>query len=258
MEFTSVDFVSFTKSITEALENINAHNAIADQKAILIKPNLINNSPHPITTSPECCEAVLEYVLQHSDARVVIAEGCGDANMETEEVFESLGYTALAQKFNIDLIDLNHEPVQCVTDGRGKVFKELYLPEIAFTNYIISVPVLKAHSLAQITGSLKNMMGFVPPSHYSGSVGSWKKAAFHQNIQGALMDLSLHICPDLSIMDCSIGMAEYHLGGPRCTPPVGKIIAGYNPWTVDQKACELLGLNWPEITHIATETQKKK
>ncbi|BHH81930.1 DUF362 domain-containing protein [Desulforhopalus sp. 52FAK] len=251
MEFTSVDFVSFKQSITEALDNISAHESIAGQNAILIKPNLINNSPHPITTSPECCEAVLEYVLHHSTAKVVIAEGCGAANMETQEVFETLGYTDLAEKYNIDLIDLNHEPVQRVSDERGTFLKEIYLPEIAFTHYIISVPVLKAHSLARVTGTIKNMMGFVPPSHYSGSYGSWKKAAFHQNMQQSLIDLSLHISPDVSIMDCSIGMAEYHLGGPHCNPPVGKIIAGYNPWTVDQKACDFLGLNWAEIEHVA-------
>ena len=257
MEFTSVDFISFKQSITEALDNINAHESIAGQNAILIKPNLINNSPHPITTSPECCEAVLEYVLQHSTAKVVIAEGCGAAGMETQEVFDTLGYTALAEKYNIDLIDLNHEPVHPVTDERGKFLKEIYLPEIAFTNYIISVPVLKAHSLAQVTGTIKNMMGFIPPSHYSGSFGSWKKAAFHEQMQQSLMDLSLHIRPDLSIMDCSIGMAEYHLGGPHCNPPVGKIIAGYNPWTVDQKACDFLGLNWTEIKHVSAGVQQK-
>jgi hypothetical protein len=52
-------------------------------------------------------------------------------------------------------------------------------------------------------------------------------------------------------MDCSIGMAEFHLGGPQCDPPIKKIIAGYNPWKVDRKAAGLLGLDWKNIGHIA-------
>ena len=52
-------------------------------------------------------------------------------------------------------------------------------------------------------------------------------------------------------MDGSIGMAEFHLGGPHCDPPVNKIIAGYNPWQVDREAAELLGLDWRKIGHIA-------
>jgi hypothetical protein len=46
-------------------------------------------------------------------------------------------------------------------------------------------------------------------------------------------------------------MAEFHLGGAHCDPPVNKLIAGYNPWEVDRKAAELLGLDWRRIGHIA-------
>lgn len=94
-------------------------------------------------------------------------------------------------------------------------------------------------------------MGFAPPKYYSGNYASWKKAVFHQNMQESLIDFNTYLTPDLSIMDCSIGMAEYHLGGPHCDPPIAKIIAGYNPWKVDRKACELLGLDWQKIDHVA-------
>ena len=46
-------------------------------------------------------------------------------------------------------------------------------------------------------------------------------------------------------------MAEFHLGGGRCDPPLKKIIAGYNPWNVDREAAGLLGLDWNNIEHIA-------
>ncbi len=251
MDIIKIDFLSFKKSIKDALDSIGAHKKIAEQTAILIKPNLTNNSPHPITTSPECCEVIIEYIRQHSKAEIVIAEGCGDASYETDEIFESLGYTAMAKKLDVPLFDLNHGPVKILKNSDCSVFPEMYLPEIAFDHYIISVPVLKAHSLAGITGTLKNMMGFAQPKYYSGQYGVWKKAVFHGKMQESIIDLNKYLIPDLSIMDCSIGLAEFHLGGPHCDPLVKKIIAGYNPWEVDREATGLLGLGYNSIEHIA-------
>lgn len=258
MDFSSVEFTNYQESISEVLDAIGGAERLSAEDAILIKPNLINSSPHPITTSPDCTGAIVEYIQEHSEAKVVIAEGCGDSTLETHEVFEALGYSKLAREYGVELIDLNHEPLKKVVDERGRFFKEMYLPEIAFTHYIISVPVLKVHSLARVTGTLKNMMGFAPPSHYSGSYGSWKKALFHQEIQESIIDLNLHITPQLSIMDCSVGMAEFHLGGAHCSPPVGKIIAGYNPWRVDREACRLLGLDPSDIAHVAAGNVEKE
>ena len=112
--------------------------------------------------------------------------------------------------------------------------------------------MLKAHSLARVTGTLKNMMGFCQPEYYHSEIhGKWKKSVFHGRMQESLIDLNRYLVPDLSVLDASIGMAEYHLGGPRCDPPVDKIVAGYDPWEVDKEAARLLGLSWRDIEHIA-------
>ncbi len=70
MDLVTVDFTSFKNSINNALDAINARDHLSSQTAILIKPNLINSSPHPITTSPECCEAVIEYIQKYSQAEI--------------------------------------------------------------------------------------------------------------------------------------------------------------------------------------------
>jgi uncharacterized protein (DUF362 family) len=250
MDLVSIDFKSFEKSIKEALDAIAANKHIAEQSAIMIKPNLTNDSPHPVTTSPECCKAIIEYIRQYSKADIVIAEGCGDADCETDEVFENLGYTEMAEKMGVPLVDLNYGPVKILENPDCSVFPKMYLPEVAFTHYIISVPVLKAHSIAGITGTLKNMMGFAQPEYYSGRYGVWKKAVFHEKMQESIIDLNKYLIPNLSIMDCSIGLAEFHLGGAQCDPHVKKIIAGFNPWEVDREASNLLGLNFSHIKHI--------
>ena len=247
-----VEFSNYTESVKKAFDIIGAGAILAKEKKILIKPNLVNSSPYPVTTPPECCEAVIHYLKECTDADLIIAEGCGDKDLETDDIFRILGYSKMAEKYNIPLKDLNYEPLKKLSNPDCPVFPEMYLPEIAFSHYIISVPVLKAHSLSEVTGSLKNMIGFAPPEHYSGEFGIWKKSVFHNNIHQSILDLNRYRTPDLTLMDASTGLSEYHLGGPQCEPPLNKILAGFNPVTVDRKAAELLGLDWKTIPHLSS------
>ena len=68
--------------------------------------------------------------------------------------------------------------------------------------------------------------------------------------QGPIVDLNRYRTPDLSLMDASVGMPDYHLGGAHCDPPVGKLVAGYDPLEVDRQSAELLGLRWRRIAHL--------
>jgi len=253
MSLATVEFSSYHESVASVLDTIGAKEVLTRQSAILIKPNLTNASRHPVTTSAECCEAVADYVRSCSKANIVIAEGAGDPSLETHQIFDLLGYKKMADRHGIPLVDLNTSAVKKLENPECSVFPEMYLPEIAFTHFIISIPVLKAHSLSTITGTLKNMMGFAPPKYYSGRFGVWKKAAFHRNTHQAIADLNRYRSPDLSLMDASIGLSEYHLGGRHCNPPVGKILAGFDPLEVDRTAATLLGLDWKSIPHLASE-----
>ena len=246
---TEIEFVSYTESVPGILEKILVDEQLKDQETILLKPNLVNASPFPVTTPPQLVEAVVKYARKHSSARLIIAEGCGDSVMNTWEVFASLGYNDLSKKMDVELLDLNHAPLVRLENKGNKIFPEMFLPEIAFESFIISLPVLKAHSLAVITGTLKNMMGFAPPKHYAGG-GSWKKAAFHAEMQQSVRELNSYLVPDFSLMDASVGLSQYHLGGPACDPPVKRLLAGYDPFELDQAGARLLGLDPGRIAHI--------
>jgi uncharacterized protein (DUF362 family) len=123
------------------------------------------------------------------------------------------------------------------------------LPEILFDVFLISVPVLKAHSLAGVTLTMKNMMGTAPPSHYQQG-GHWKKASFHTGIHEAVFDLNRYRCADFTILDATVGMAEAHLWGPTCSPPVNTLAAGWDPVAIDAYGCDLLDRSWRNIGHI--------
>jgi len=245
-----IEFVSYAESVPVVFDAVGAAEALRRQSAILIKPNLINASPPPITTPAECIAAVIEYVRSCSKAAIVVGEGCGDSSLETDEVFDGLGYRELAQRLDVELVDLNHAPLTKLANGDCSVFPQMYLPEIAMSHYLISVPVLKAHSFSQITGTLKNMIGLAPPKHYSGQYGSWKKAVFHGKMHRSIVELNRYRTPDLSLMDATVGMPDFHLGGPHCDPPVNKLVAAFDPLAVDRRSAELLGLQWQDIEHL--------
>ncbi|RQD63047.1 MAG: DUF362 domain-containing protein [Desulfonatronovibrio sp. MSAO_Bac4] len=248
--FSTEHFVSYEHTLKKCLDKIGADRIFKRRKLIIIKPNLVNGSSFPITTSPQMIRELIRYIRMHSKARLVIAEGCGDCHLETPEIFARLGYEALAREYDVDLVDLNHEPVTRLKNPECKVFPEVFLPRVALKGFLISVPVLKAHSLANVTLAMKNMMGLAPPRYYQQG-GMWKKAFFHERMHRSIFELNLYRKPDLSIIDASVGMAEYHLGGKTCDPPVNRIVAGLDPVRVDACGAGLLRLSWKDIPHIS-------
>lgn len=248
-ELSVEDFTSYNDSLTSCLDRILAGQVLKRRKLIIIKPNLVNSSLFPVTTSVDMVAALVEYIKRHSRARLVIAEGCGDSHLETPEVFAGLGYDRLAGEYNLELVDLNHARLVRLRKPECRVLPEMYLPGIALKGFLISAPVLKKHSLAGVTLAMKNMMGLAPPKYYQQG-GMWKKAFFHEQMHRSIFELNLYRRPDLSIIDATVGMAEYHLGGATCDPPVNRIVAGFDPVRVDACGAELLGLSWKDVPHI--------
>lgn len=242
-------FESYQESLPTLLDKIGAAAVLSRQQQILLKPNLVNTSPPPITLPVAAMEVLVKYIRSCSEAELIIGEGTGMANLTSFDIFRCHGYDRLAEQYGLRLVDLNEAETQRLTDPQCQVFPEFYLPKLAFESFIISFAVLKAHSLADVTLTMKNMLGF-PSHHHYQQGGHWKKSAFHTRMHQAIFELNHYRKPDLSLIDASIGMAEYHLGGPTCDPPVNKLLAGFDPVAVDAAGAQLLGFNWPDIEHI--------
>ena len=219
-------------------------------KTVLIKPNLVKTLRPPITTPVALIRCIVEYLQERLDNPVFIGEGCGALDYDTHRCFTELGYTEMAQETGVELIDLNEAPYQLHSLPQCKRWPEFYLPEIATDSFLLSVPVLKAHTLAGVTLTMKNMMGLAPPDRYHQG-GGWKKAAFHNRMHEAVADLNRYRCPDFTVLDATVGMAEAHLWGLPCNPPVNKLAAGFDPVAIDSYGAALLGKDWRKIGHIA-------
>jgi uncharacterized protein (DUF362 family) len=242
-------FISYGETIPRLLQAIGAPEVLSRQSRILIKPNLVNASPHPVTLPSAACEALVAACKKWSSARIVIAEGTGERSTTTDEIFRVHGYDRIAQTHGVELVDLNEAKLVKLSDRRCRFFPVFMIPRLVMESFVISAAVLKAHSLAKVTLSMKNMIGVAPPSYYQQG-GHWKKSVFHQQMQTSVFELNCYRKPDLAFIDASIGQAEHHLAGPACDPPVNRMLAGFDPVAVDAAGAGLLGVPWRQVGHI--------
>lgn len=246
----SIELETYRRSLPPILEAAGLLEAIEGHRTILIKPNLVEALEPPITTHVDIVETLVDFLLAHAPAiQIIVGEGTGSLDYDTFHCFEELGYLKLEKKDRVRLLDLNLEPSRKLSNPECRRWPDMYLPELLFNCFLISVPVLKAHSLCRVTLTMKNMMGCAPPVHYQQG-GAWGKSSFHRKLDEAVFDLNRYRSPDFTIIDAAVGMARAHLWGPTCSPPVNKIIAAYDPVAVDAHGTSLLKKSWKDIGHL--------
>lgn len=237
-------------SLPKLLDAVDFLDLVPPGQSILIKPNLVKALAPPITTPVRLVALLVEYLQQNlPKSPILIGEGTGSLEYDTHHPFQMLGYTKLASEKDIPLLDLNHETLTKKEDPSCRRWPVMHLPSILDEVFLLSVPVLKAHTLAKVTLSMKNMMGCAPPSHFRGN-GNWGKSAFHEQIHQAIFDLNRYRTPDFTLLDASIGMAQAHLWGAHCDPPINILAASTDPVAIDAYGASLLGKIWKDIDHI--------
>ncbi len=247
-----VEFTDWRGSVFEVLDAAGLPEAISasGKDLVIIKPNLVSDQPPPVTTHPEIVAAAIDYLRERSpSSKIIVGEGIGMKEYDTRDVFRVLGFADLAEEKGVELMDFNDDiPLIHLSEPSRRRWPEMWLPEIAMEAFIFSVPILKAHSLSDVTLTMKNMMGFAPPKHFD--AGSWRKSAFHADVHAAIFELNLYRTPDFTLLDAVEGMAEAHLWGPECDPPPRKLGASADPVAIDAWGCGVLGFDWRSVGHI--------
>jgi uncharacterized protein (DUF362 family) len=228
-------FTDYLSSITKALDAIGAGARLPNDRLIIIKPNLTNAEGPPVTTPVSAAEAVYEYCRARTKAEIAIGEGCGSGT--TRDAFEANGYTMLAKKHGLRLIDFNTEPDVLLQRSDALQLKQFYLPKIAVDAFVVSLPILKDHSFTKTTVAMKNMFGLAPAPRYK---GSWNKSKLHSpSTHKSVFDVCLYKRPELCVVDAVVALAGMHLSGtPR---NLGLILASFDPVAVDAVGSELMG-----------------
>jgi uncharacterized protein (DUF362 family) len=240
-----VRFSDYGSSVAEALDAIGAADRLPRDGLIILKPNLTNASPPPVTTPVGMVEAVYEYCREHTRAEVAVGEGCGSG--VTTDTYQANGYTEMAARHGTRLLDFNTEEAVRLERDDALQLKELYLPAIAQDAFVISIPILKDHCFTVTTIAMKNMFGLAPAPFYA---GSWNKSRLHTpSTHRSVVDICLYKKPDLCVVDAVVALSGMHLSGtPR---ELGLVLAGWDPVAVDAAGSRLMGHDPARIEYLA-------
>lgn len=244
---STVNLTTYQESVAQALDEIEAYKILEKQKKIIIKPNLVNNSPPPVTTDVRMIKALIDYIKKYSEAKIIIAEG--SAGCDAGLVYKSQGYEELVTE-DVSLIDLDKEKSIIKLNKDLPLLKEIYLPAIILDGFLISAPTLKQHGITGVTLGIKNMVGILPRSYYQG-FWVFRKSKIHKyNIHQGVADISFYRPIDLTIVDGGVGLSRGHLFGKPFDPPKKVIVAGLDSLETDIKATIILEKNPKEIKHL--------
>jgi uncharacterized protein (DUF362 family) len=223
------DLAELTRQALDRLGGIGE--VVGRDETVFIKPNMVT-LPWASTgncfsggecTKPEIVAAVAEECLRAGAAEVIIGDGSQMPSFDWRLAATLDGTTNLVDEAS-RLRTAYGKPVSVVsleTDSPG--WSEVPSPRtnlrnIAVSSFltdadrVISIPVAKTHSWAQLTLSLKNFVGVTSLERYGTWTGnSWDRGGGFDHsspeaIAGIYLDVVRGVTPDLAVVDFSIGM----------------------------------------------------
>ncbi|KAB2950946.1 DUF362 domain-containing protein [Heliorestis acidaminivorans] len=231
------------KMVRTLLELLQPEKALPLDSRIALKPNLVLAKPATsgATTSPEIAAALIEHFQERGYKNLVIMESSwvGD---NTKRAFQICGYEELSKRYDIPLIDLKDDRTIKVTYEDMNL---LLCKQATEVDYLINLPVLKAHCQTRLTCSLKNLKGCIPDK---------EKRRYHSlGLHRPIAYLNQVLRTDLIIVDGIMGDLTFEEGGNPVE--MGRIIAGFDPVLVDSYVASLIGYEVSDIEYLQISHQ---
>ncbi|WP_459923379.1 DUF362 domain-containing protein [Desulfatiferula olefinivorans] len=131
----------------------------------MIKPNLVAFddqfpiAPFGVYTTTRLVEDLIVCLKDFGCSNITIGEGSVviKKGIDTRAAYEGLGYTALAKKYGVSLVDLNESEAAVFNYHDGM---ELHIAKDAVEqDFFINFPVLKTHGQTKVSLGMKNLKG---------------------------------------------------------------------------------------------------
>ncbi len=232
-------------------------------RLVVIKPNNVAVNIQLSATHADAIEGILEFLKSIGKLRqAVIAESA--ANGPTFEGFSNYGYTKLAERYGVKLIDLDKEEVETVWVFDQQDFRprsaRLSKMLLDRRNYIISAAKMKTHDRVVATLSLKNIVFGAPIKDEGFRWGGKGKPGAKNDkpiVHGSgfralnynLFALAPRLHPHLAVIDGYDGMEG---NGPTSGSAVDHRICVVSPdWlAADRVAVELMGIDFSTVGYL--------
>jgi uncharacterized protein (DUF362 family) len=208
------------------------------KKRVGLKPNLVVARPADggATTHPEIAEGLIQYLREKGFMNLVILEGSwvGDS---TRQAFPRCGYSALAKRTGVGLIDTQGDTYTAV-DCKG--MKIEIADSARAVEFMINLPVMKGHCQTLITCALKNNKGIMSDR---------EKRRFHSlGLHKPIAHLNTIARNDFIVVDGICGDLDFEEGGNPI--PAGRMFAALDPVLCDAWTAEQMGYALSEVPYI--------
>lgn len=207
-------------------------------ETVLIKPNYNTSDAPPASTAPDFLKAAVELCFEAGACRVIVGESStfslNDHALFTQKI--------LCKCCVYDLMKSEPAPEINIFDDhtwvtksipRGNYLKKVSVPAIMDqVDKIILLPCCKTHFIAEFTGALKLIVGFMKPSERI-------KLHASNRVPEKVAEMNTIYKPDLIIMDarkCFIngGPAEGQVREP------GLVLASESRVAIDMEAVKII------------------
>jgi uncharacterized protein (DUF362 family)/NAD-dependent dihydropyrimidine dehydrogenase PreA subunit len=214
-------------------------------KTVLLKPNLLGSftPDKAVTTHPVVMEAIIRYLLEQKK-EIWIADSPG-GTVNLNQVWQSSGLSALAEKYPVKLLNLSSFGVQEISLNGMKLKVSKVIWE---ADAIISVSKYKTHSMMAFTGAVKNLYGLVPGLVKSEYHKQYPETGEFAHLLATLYKAIKHrVC--YHIMDGIVGMdgAGPSAGNPR---NFGLLFGSTSAPALDYLAATMMGFKLQQVPYM--------
>jgi len=221
------DLYNMTRDVLDTIGGIDT--VVHEGETVFIKPNMVtlpwaeNVNPFALgeCTKPEIVIATAEQCLRAGASEVIIGDGShapvlnwelaatldGSANLAGEATRLSTEYGRPVRVASLEVDSPEWVEIPSTTYLGTIAVSSL----VAHADRVISIPVAKTHSWAQLTLALKNFVGITPLERYGDLPDVPDRGIVFDHgspsaIAAIYLDIVQGIKPDLAIIDFSIGI----------------------------------------------------
>jgi uncharacterized protein (DUF362 family) len=232
--------------LKEAIELCGGFEELKPHHKILLKPNIVwagtkKLPPYGVVTTSTMVDHLLYHLREHGCKDITIGEGTivnKEMGSNTMRGYDWSGIGKVAKRYGVKLLDFNTEPFEEVQLDKVKVKISRCALE---SDFLINLPVLKAHRQTQISLGMKNLKGCL-------ALNSKKKFHLH-GLARLIALLNTKIKPSLTIIDGIYGLERgpEFLGTPH---RMNLIIAGRDVFSCDLVGAMVMGMKPGEVESL--------
>ena len=247
-----------TKSLRRAIELAGTFNNLSGTEKVFLKPNIVywNTNPdypkYGVVTTSRIVEDTIIILKEHGIKDITIGEGIVTTSPKdittAQHAFEYLGYNKFKERYGIKVINIMEKSFEKVNISEGINLN--YNIDSLHSDLIVSLPVLKTHSQARVSLSIKNLKGLI-------DIASRKKchsADTKRDLDFFLSQLPKNLPPTVAIID-GIYTNERGPGYDGKMRRSNILITSTDLFSADKVGAKILGYDPSEIPYFVNYSE---